>query len=1274
VISRFKTPAYRRWLSPLVALVVILAMAPAALAATAPAAPTGLTATPGDGQVVLNWTAPDNGGSAIINYVVQYKLATASTYITVSDAIPDDTTATVKYLTNGSRYQFRVRAVNAIGSGPWEGVFATPAAAAAVPGAPQNLAGVRGDRKVSLTWAAPASDGGSPITDYVVQYKLSTAATYSTLADGVSTATTATVTYLTNGLLYNFRVRAKNAVGSGPWATISATPAPPTVPGVPQNLAAAAGNEQVTITWAPPASDGESPILDYAMHYRTGGGAWTLVDPAAAGVIVSGLANGTEYEFQVRARNAVGSGSWSASVFATPMTTPGIPLNLAATAPDAGQQVALTWDAPADDGGSAILDYSLHYRTGGGAWTLVDPADAGVIVSGLANGTEYEFQVRARNIVGSSAWSASVFATPMTFPGIPLNLAAAPDDQQATLTWDPPADDGGAAIIDYAISYRISGGSWSAPTPAASGVVVPGLVNGTSYEFRVRARNSVGSGTWSASVSAIPRTIPGAPTGLAPTPGSTQVALTWSAPASNGGAAIDDYIVQYRSGGGAWLTFPDGTSTNLFATVTGLANGLSYEFQVLAHNVAGNGPASTSVFSTPRTAPSTPTAGTATPGNQQVALTWAEPANGGAAIDDYQVQYCIMSNCAATWTLFDEGVSTNLFATVTGLTNGTEYGFRVRAQNAAGWGTWSGPISATPRTTPGAPTGLTPTPGNTQVALTWSAPASNGGAAIDDYVVQYRTGGGGWSTFPDGTSTNLFATVTGLTNGLSYEFQVLAHNVAGNSTPSTSVFSTPATTPGVPQGLNAAAGDAQVVLTFAAPASNGGSAITDYQVQYKESSSGTWLAYSDGAPSAATGRTVTGLTNGVSYDFQVQAVNAMGASPWTATVSATPAAPVTMPGIPQNLAGARGNQQVTLTWDPPADDGGSPILDYAYEWRVAGGSWSSPISPAASGVVVSGLANGTQYEFRVRARNAIGSGSWAAGVLATPATAPGAPTGLAPTPGNTQVALAWSAPGSNGGAVIDDYIVQYRSGGGAWLTFPDGTSTNLFATVTGLTNGTNYEFQVQAVNAVGGGAFSSSVSATPSAATVPGTPRNLAAAQGNGRVTLTWIAPSSDGGSPIIDYAVQWRITGIGAWTPVNPAASGVIVTGLDNGTQYEFQVQARNAIGSGSWSTSVTATPTCSSGCPATPSGLTSTGHTSTYMDLDWNYVSGASGYQVRYCVAASSSGCSTGWVLPYLAASQSQLRVSGLTAGTWYSFQVRAWNATGNSPWSTVYTHQTS
>jgi hypothetical protein len=126
-------------------------------------------------------------------------------------------------LTNGTRYYFRVAALNAIGAGPYSLVVNT--VPRTVPGAPNSLTATPGAQRVALSWRPPLSDGGARITDYVIQRSTSPTGSWRRVPDGASTRPSYTLTGLTNGTRYYFRVAALNFAGRGGWSRIvSAVP------------------------------------------------------------------------------------------------------------------------------------------------------------------------------------------------------------------------------------------------------------------------------------------------------------------------------------------------------------------------------------------------------------------------------------------------------------------------------------------------------------------------------------------------------------------------------------------------------------------------------------------------------------------------------------------------------------------------------------------------------------------------------------------------------------------------------------------------------------------------------------------------------------------------------------------------------------------------------------------------------------------------------------------------------------------------------------------
>jgi titin len=202
-----------------------------------------------------------------------------------------------------------------------------------------------------------------------------------------------------------------------------------------------------------------------------------------------------------------------------------------------------------------------------------------------------------------------------------------------------------------------------------------------------------------------------------------------------------------------------------------------------------------------------------------------------------------------------------------------------------------------------------------------------------------------------------------------------------------------ASAPAAPTGLRRAVAGApgvrsgQVRLAWRAPGSTGGSPVTDYAIQRSRNGT-TWTTIRDGVSTART-FTMSGLVNGTSYRFRVAAKNALGLGPWSATVAATPRWKPTAPrALTKAVAPAPGvgSRQVKLSWDAPRTSNGARIKDYVIQRSVNGRKWTTVRDgvSAKRSVIVSRLTNGTQYRFRVAAKNVVGRGSWSRIVRATP--------------------------------------------------------------------------------------------------------------------------------------------------------------------------------------------------------------------------------------------------------------------------------------------------
>ena len=484
-----------------------------------------------------------------------------------------------------------------------------------------------------------------------------------------------------------------------------------------------------------------------------------------------------------------------------------------------------------------------------------------------------------------------------------------------------------------------------------------------------------------------------------------------------------------------------------------------------------------------------------------------------------------------------------------------------------------------------------------QVHLTWVPSASGKDLAIYDGTASDSS-----KAAKVGTAAGTSALVTGLTNDTTYYFWLVDAKVS--NVVSNMASATPVGILAVPVGqsarsaapricLAAEAGDKQVSLTWTPSAS--AKILTVYD--------GTTPGNGKPAEVSAvtdTSALVTGLINGTTYYFWL----VVRQTQMSTIASATPAA---VPGAPAGLSASPGNARVTLSWAAPASDGGSPVSSYnVYVATSADFKGAAEVAGVTgTGVVLVGLVNGTPYYFRVTAVNGVGEGPASSEVLATPVTVPGAPAGLSASPGNARVTLSWAAPASDGGSAVTGYIIyQGTSPGGETGTQVNGSPVTATSyTVAGLTNGTTYYFKAIAVNAVGLSPLSGEASATlppivtpsttpASSATTPtGTapasastsapafaaPTGLTATPDNAQVRLSWSAPASDGGSPVISYTVYVATApGVpGSAAVVSTKGTGATVTSLTNGTTYYFMVTAVNAAGNESpFSTGVSAKP----------------------------------------------------------------------------------------------------
>ncbi|TKH45054.1 adhesin [Paenibacillus terrae] len=362
-----------------------------------------------------------------------------------------------------------------------------------------------------------------------------------------------------------------------------------------------------------------------------------------------------------------------------------------------------------------------------------------------------------------------------------------------------------------------------------------------------------------------------------------------------------------------------------------------------------------------------PTDVAATASDEQVTLNWSSVLN-ATSYKVYQGTSPGIYDAAPVATV--NGTT----ATVTGLTNGTTYYFAVKSNNEHGESSFSNEVSAKPHINPpAAPTGLTATAINRQVALSWNSVA---GAVT--YDVYKGTTLGSYESTPVATvsGATYSYTETGLTNGVTYYFVIKASNAGGNSDNSNEASATPqVSVPGVPVLLPATAGDSRVSLTW-----NPMIDSTGYKI-FKSTTSGAYGAEETTVSGSVYSYDVTGLANGTTYYFVVQATNPAGESTASNEVSETPK---TVPSSPTDVTVTAGDKQATVSFNTPVENGGSPITRY----EVTASPGNITAIGTASPITVTGLSNDTTYTFTVKAENGAGSSAASAVSKEVTPTAP----------------------------------------------------------------------------------------------------------------------------------------------------------------------------------------------------------------------------------------------------------------------------------------------
>jgi len=500
---------------------------------------------------------------------------------------------------------------------------------------------------------------------------------------------------------------------------------------------------------------------------------------------------------------------------------------------------------------------------------------------------------------------------------------------------------------------------------------------------------------------------------------------------------------------------------------------------------------------------------------------------------------------------------------------------------------------------PDQPVGVTATAiSPTSVSISWSPPQNNGGSPLTGYEIDYRVvPNTSYSTLATLNNVTTTYTHTNLVTGKTYIYRVSAMNIIGTGNPSPEVLATPTSSsappkniaPNPPQNLVASVySSTQINLSWGAPQSNGGPAVSGYKIDFSlDSGNFTNLIANSG--SSFTAYSHTGLQVGHTYTYRVFAINSIGTGNSSNTATTTLTQVLTVPGSPTLSATAASATSVSLAWTAPANNGGSAITGYKIEYANATSPYTVLVSNTGNsqtGYIHSGLVTGTMYSYRVTAINSIGAGNPSNVASAQPqeTTTPTITTAVAISP--TSVSLAWIKPSQTYGQVVNGYRIDQVINGN-FLPVDETTSSVTKYTIPNLTTGKTYTFAVTA-SLSGGSQTNPSplVSVTPTSTSSspdltnqpPQTPtpeQNLALPDpptgvnatliSQNTVLLSWVAPSNNGKLPVTGFKIESKTGADGTWSIVT-SNTGVqmsfIKSGLQTGTIYYYRVSSVSSVG----------------------------------------------------------------------------------------------------------------
>ncbi|MFM6963002.1 MAG: fibronectin type III domain-containing protein [Micrococcales bacterium] len=761
-----------------------------ALANTAPAAPTGVTATLSADQrtVTLTWVAPtDDGGTPITCYRILAG-ATATSFTTVVSTVSATTlSTTIAVPLRGAPTYFVVVALNAVGVGAASSVVSVtrPLGVPVITSAP--TATWNTDGTLHLAWSVPADNGGAAITGYKIQ-RLEAGAWVN---KATSNTNALNVPREAPGTVWQYRVIATNSVGDSlPGPASVNIQVPFAKASAPQNFTAIDNGSFVTASFTAPADLGGGTVGYYAVLVSKDGGATWINIGTTPGLTVNVYrpTKGQTWQYRVVAVTQPGPGDVSTTIsIAAAMTVPGSTSSSVTFAADGS--INLVWYASLDNGGSPIVGYKVEKSFDATTWSTVTTTPGNQLALNLPRenpGVRVYFRVSAINAIGIGATYASSIMVPYLKATAPQNVVITDNGSAVVATWAAPANLGGSPSVSYQIQVSRDGGATfvSYTSTSALSIAVPRPAKGTAQLYRMIAWTAYGYSDASPATNiAAALTVPSVP-GYPSLVMNADKSMTakWVAATDNGGTAATGFRIQTSTDGTNWSTSPDVLASTLTVTLPETNPGVRTYFRVAQVNATG-----VSAY-TGYVSVLNPIVIAAAPSNlnvvvtgQTATVTWTASSSFGGATG---VNYLVTASIDGTNFVAKGGTSGTAFS-FAGLAKGSNVWVRVVAQNQAGL--------SVPVTSAAVPVANTVASAITSVAVTrastsflsfnFAAPTDLGGYTGYNYLIQ-QWATNRWVTIANGTGAANNTVLVGVpTSAATINYRVIATNPSGDTAP-----------------------------------------------------------------------------------------------------------------------------------------------------------------------------------------------------------------------------------------------------------------------------------------------------------------------------------------------------------------------------------------------------------------------------------------------------------------------------------------------------------